>query len=106
MSNLAGRLVNDEAEARACFAEMQAQGLTIYTYARTRGIAAWSLYRWRDRLAAPRLPAVAGFVELAPASPPALSPRYELILGPTRIVVGDDFQEQTLARLLHLVQSC
>lgn len=104
MSNPAGRVVRDEAEAQTCFAQMQEQGLTISNYARSRGIAAWSLYRWRNRIQG--APTVGGLVELTPATAPAGPARYELVLGPVRIVVGDDFQEQTLARLLHLVQSC
>ena len=102
MSN--GRVVRDEAEALACFAQMQDQGWTIYHYARTQGIAAWSLYRWRNRLQ--NAPSVGGLVELTAATVPAGTARYELVLGAVRIVVGDDFQEKTLRRLLHLVQSC
>jgi hypothetical protein len=134
-SNARGLIVDTEAEAHRCFAAMASQGQSIYTYAKAHGLCAKALYRWRDRLgveadwsAPPRGAALGGrarrceraslpLVELVAApvpsgSPPTPAPvpvsaaRYELTLGAVRVVVADDFRDDTLLRLLRVVASC
>lgn len=58
----------------------------------------------------PRAPAgVPRLVELsvpARSSATANGPRYDVVVGGYRVVVGEDFTEATLARLLRVVSSC
>jgi hypothetical protein len=39
-----GRSVREEAEARACFAAMEAEGTAVYGFAVVHGVSASSLY--------------------------------------------------------------
>lgn len=131
----ATRRIRDEADARVCLAAVDASGMRLYGWARANGVAVRSLGRWRERVAlidaqrarakdaarsrrsvsiaeARRLPAdtmelprlVEVTVPTAPAAPRAS--RYEIVAGRFRVVVGDDFAEATLARLLRVVASC
>ena len=63
-----------------------------------------TLYRWRLRLCGtPTL----RLLEVVP--PPAASrekPRYTLRVGTVQVEVGDDFVEETLARLLRVAAAC
>lgn len=172
-TQIAGRTIRAEADARACFAAMEAEGLSAMGYARAHGVSTRSLTRWRKILntaasAAPAgvatdsrpgsrldverieamladwaeaggdlatfcrarglpLPATAAaqsgggrgkraapagvrlveVVAAAPkpeqAAPPA---RYEVVLGGVSVVVGDDFREDTLRRLMAAVSPC
>jgi hypothetical protein len=65
--------------------------------------------RWRERLAAstgtaevPRLVEVTVPVALKADA----SARYDVVVGRFRVVVGDDFADATLARLLRVVAAC
>jgi transposase-like protein len=178
-----GRSVRDEAEARACFAAMEAAGTTVYGYAVAHGVSASSLYRWRNRLGietpeaepvgrrpapapsaadvpgeharpVPRSPAdedearsllgaftaeggdLAAFCRVRGLSTdamyrwrarlategevdavggprlvevcatPAPRARYELRVRGVRVLVDDDFRDETLARLLRVARAC
>lgn len=124
-SNSVGRPVLGEVEARECFAAMNTQNLCIWAFARATGVCPKSLYRWRKLLNVstpidPRrrktladvphsssLPWVE-LVPAAPISPPAVSApvRYELVVGTVVVRVGDDFRDDTLARLLRVAAAC
>ena len=179
-----GRSVRDEAEARACFAAMEAEGTTVYGYAVAHGVSASSLYRWRNRLgietpeaepvgrrsasapAPSRADAHGELARPAPHSPadedearslldafaveggdlaafcrarglstdamyrwrgrlategevdavgprlvevcatPASRARYELRVRGVRVLVDDDFRDETLVRLLRVARAC
>lgn len=180
-----GRSVRDEAEARSCFAAMEAEGTTVYGYAVAHGVSASSLYRWRNRLgietpaaelvARRSAPSPAASAAVAPGEParpalrspadedearalldafaaeggdlaaycrarglstdamyrwrgrlatggedgagetarlveihatPAPRARYELRVRGVRVLVDDDFRDETLARLLRVARAC
>lgn len=93
----------DEDEARALLDAFADEGGDLAAFCRARGLSTDAMYRWRSRLAAagedtPRL------VELhASAAPKA---RYELRVRGVRVLVGDDFRDETLARLLRVARAC
>lgn len=99
MSLVRGRQVRDEADARACLAAAEGAS-TLNAWCRSHGVSAGSLHAWRRRLAG----ATVRLVELT--LPPAPSARYEVVVGDVRVVVGDDFHDDTLARLLQVVRAC
>lgn len=120
----APRRVRDEADARACLAAVEVSGMGLYPWARANGVAVRSLGRWRERVAvidaqarreAERSRRATGgalpeprLVEVTVMRPrePVPVPRYDVVVGPYRVVVGDDFADATLARLLRVVASC
>ena len=131
----ATRRIRDEADARVCLAAVDASGMRLYGWARANGIAVRSLGRWRERVAlidaqrarakasararrsvpgaaARRLPAhtmeAPRLVEVTVSTPQAApgAARYDIVVGRYRVVVGDDFAEKTLSRLLRMVASC
>lgn len=96
-----------EEEARQLLAEWEDVGGPLAVFCRGKGVSSDALYRWRDRLAAtagtaeaPRLVEVTAVGAAEPAA------RYDVVIGRFRVVVGDDFAEATLARLLRVVASC
>jgi hypothetical protein len=100
---MAGRKVGGEQEARRWLAAARAAGESPGNWARTHGIDARSLNAWRvnlERRVAPRL------VELVPASPVASAARYVLHVGGVELELGDDFDEQTVRRLVGLLKTC
>lgn len=120
----AARRIRDEADARACLAAVEGSGMRLYPWARANGVAVRSLGRWRERVAlldaqaqreAARARRATGasrpeprLVEVTSATPrePAGAARYDVVVGRYRVVVGDDFADGTLARLLRVVASC
>jgi len=93
---------------RRVVAEFEASGETARAFAEPRGITASALGYWRRRLAkdadvnAPSSLAVS-FVEVRPDA--AAAARYEIVLGNGRVVVvGPQFDEMTLDRLLRVVE--
>jgi len=102
---MAGRKVESEAEARRCLAAVEASALALGDWARGEGIDGRSLNIWRLNLArraaktpAPRL------VELVPAAPRAAG--YVVRCGPFAVELGDDFDQDTLSRILEVVAAC
>lgn len=123
-----GRRVKDEADARACLAAAASVGLSTHVWAGENGVGRRSLSQWRRRVElldaqaarekggrpvqvapTPRpsspLPRLVELV-MAPPPPPASTARYEVVAGRYRVLVGEDFTEGTLARLLRVVASC
>ena len=98
-----------EEEARRLLAEWAEAGGPLAVWCREKGVPSDALYRWRDRLAAtgdatevPRLVEVT-----VPAAPMVdVAARYDVVVGRFRVVVGEDFADATLARLLRVVASC
>lgn len=118
-----GRTVKGAEDARECLAAATAAGMTVYGWCTANNVAPSALYHWRQRLAA--LGGGPQFVEVTAAAPvrPARVPakvqptpapessgdpraRYEVHVGGCHLVVGDDFRDETLARLLRVARAC
>lgn len=117
--NTTRRKITSAEEARLLLDEQRVLGVDIPTFCRERGLDGRSLNCWRLNLA--RNPSSRGrtearelrVVEVAwpqaprpPAAPREGAPRYRLDVGDVVIAVDDDFQEDTLARLLAVVRAC
>jgi hypothetical protein len=118
----AGRKIEDEREARACL--KAAKGENLGRWAREHGIDGRSLNAWRINLEArakstsrrpPRTKAAlssksTALVELVPRSRVELvaptSARYVVRIEGAELEVGDDFDAETLARLVRVLRSC
>lgn len=106
-----GRKILNESDARRCLAAARATRGGIAAWARAHGVDGRSLNAWHVNLArrgVPRVRAVSPkLVELvrAPAAPAARGP-YVLHVGGVELEVGDNFDEQSLRRLVSLLKSC
>lgn len=86
----------DEAHARELLAAWRATNQPLTVFCRARNVSYHSLYRWRRVLDA-KVPVLLEVKVAAPARPAT----YEVILAGGRVVrVGDDFHDDTLARLV------
>jgi hypothetical protein len=127
----AGRKIEDEREARACL--KAAKGENLGRWARAHGIDGRSLNAWRINLEArakstsrrpPRTKAAlakaalakaapaksTSLVELVPRSRVELvvptSARYVVRIEGAELEVGDDFDAETVARLVRVLRAC
>jgi hypothetical protein len=104
------RKIRDEADARRSLAAVARAGVGIGEWARANGVDGRSLRAWRMNLercgASKGRPArVARLVELVPAS--AGTPaKYVLRRGAVTVEFGDDAREETLRRLVAVLQTC
>jgi hypothetical protein len=109
---MAGRRISNEQEARRCLGAARSASGGLAEWARSHGIDGRSLNAWRvnlERRRAPRPRVVAPkVVELVPVPIAAAvsSARYVLHVGGVGLELGDDFNEQTLRRLVGLLRSC
>ncbi len=105
------RKIVDEKDARASLSSVAGSGETLRAWAKRHGVDGRSLRAWHRNLARrassapsreePRL------VELVRASStPRPRPRYRVHVGEGSIEVGDDFDDQTLRRLLEVLRAC
>lgn len=93
----------DEVDARACLAAAQGSE-TLNAWCRANGVSAGCLHAWRRKLSKRWKREDVRLVELS--VPRRVAARYEVVLGEVRVVVGDDFQDETLSRLLRVVAAC
>ncbi len=127
----AGRKIEDEREARACL--KAAKGENLGRWARAHGIDGRSLNAWRINLEArakstsrrpPRTKAALAKAALAKAAPAKstqlvefvprsrvelvvpTSARYVVRIEGAELEVGDDFDAETVARLVRVLRSC
>ena len=124
----AGRKIEDEREARACL--KAAKGENLGRWARAHGIDGRSLNAWRINLEArakstsrrpPRTKAALALTKAAPAKSTSLvelvprsrvelvvptSARYVVRIEGAEFEVGDDFDAETVARLVRVLRSC
>lgn len=102
---MARRKIRDEAEAVRFLDEQRASGLSLAEWARRQGVDGRSLNSWRVNLdrrgTAARAPRLVEWV--AASVPPA---RYTVRCGRLAVEVGEDFDEETLYRLLQVVAAC
>lgn len=109
------RKIHDEQEARALLAEVKAAGGDLTAWARAHGVDGRSLHAWyrnltrrggesrstrRRRVSDPAL----RLVEIV--ARPSMDGRYVLKVANVEVAVDDNFQEETLRRLLAVLRSC
>ena len=101
------RKIVNARDARACVKAARASGLSLGAWARRHGVDGRSLHAWSVnlRLSSSR-PAKPGLIELVPTTAPAASTRYVVRVGDTAIEVGDDFHDDTLARVVRVLRAC
>ena len=109
---MAGRRILNEQDARRCLAAAKSAPGGLAGWARAHGVDGRSLNLWRVNLGrrgvvrvrsvAPRL------VELVPVPARLAVARepYVLRVGGVELEVGDNFDEQSLRRLVGLLKSC
>jgi len=102
------RKVADRSDAEALLASWQESGLGLAEFSRSEGVDGRSLHCWRLNLRrqkqAPQQPAPR--LRLVELALPAHQARYRVIVDDLQIEIGDDFREDTLARLLRVVGAC
>ena len=107
-----GRLLRDEADARACLEAWVASGKTTREWARSQGIDGRSLHVWRLNLGRRRgqpetkpLPVEPRMVELVPRLP-EVAASYLIHVGALRVEVDAGFDAEVLRRLIQVVATC
>ncbi len=110
------RKIEDEFEARACLGEAARSGERIGAWARARGIDGRSLHAWHVNLSRGRgrgrrqeeteSPRRTALVELVPTPASSSSRRYAISVGGVCVEFGDDFEDETLRRVLGVLRSC
>jgi hypothetical protein len=109
---MAGRKINDAADARACMRAMAARGVNRADWAREHGIDGRSLNAWRINLGhrgnpPESRPARPRVVELVATAAIESEPvRFVVRCGALVVEVDPRFDEQALRRLLRVVASC
>ena len=108
-----GRKIHDEADAHHCLQSLEDSGLSLVEWAREHGIDGRSLrlrgINLQRREPAPDAPAPVRLIELVPdrthdaSVTPGAGTRYVVRIADVEIEVGDDFRQDTLARLLEVV---
>jgi hypothetical protein len=105
------RKIEDARDARACARAARAAGLSLGAWARRHGVDGRSLHAWSVNLerghgrstalvAKPRL------IELVPSSASQVRARYLVRVGDEAIEIGDDFHDETLARVVRVLRAC
>lgn len=105
----AGRKIASEEEARRCFAAAKAARAELGPWARAHGIDGRSLNAWKVNLAkrgVRRRPNAPQLIELVPKVPRVSPARYVVRVGNVVLELGDDFNDETLRRLVGLLKSC
>lgn len=106
----AGRKVFNEQDARRCIAAARRTRGGIAVWARANGVDGRSLNAWYVNLArrgVPRVRAVAPkLVEVVRAPVTVAGAPYVMRVGGIELEVSDNFDEQSLRRLVSLLKSC
>jgi hypothetical protein len=104
------RKIESARDARACVKAARAAGLSLGAWARRHGVDGRSLHAWSVNLARSRsataLVAKPRLIELVPTTTPASQARYVVRVGDAVVEVGDDFREETLARVMRVLRAC
>ena len=106
---MAGRKIFNEEDARRCLAAVMSAPGGLGEWSRANGIDGRSLNLWRknlERRGMRTAVVVSKLIELVPAPVAVTSARYVLHVGGVELQLGDDFNEQTLRRLVGLLKSC
>lgn len=108
------RKVENESEARRYLARVEAAGVSLKAWAQAHGVDGRSLNCWKANLTrrkrgGGRVEAASApmqLVELVPANTSAPSARYEVRVGAASVEFGDDFEIETLRRIVEVLRSC
>ena len=101
---MARRKINGEAEAAALLKEWRAESVDFDVFCKEQGVDGRSLQCWRMTFAK-REPEAMRLLELTlPREKAAAS--YRIHVGDYTVEVDDDFQDETLTRLLTAVGRC
>jgi hypothetical protein len=105
------RKIVDEKDARACLLSVARSGETLRAWAKRHRVDGRSLHAWHRNLSrrasSPPSRKEPRLVELVRISPTPRSPqRYRVHFGEGSVEVGDDFDDQTLRRLLEVLRTC
>ena len=103
---MARRKIRDEADALRCLAEVDASGLALAEWARHNGVDGRSLNAWRMNLRRRQGGPRPRLLELVPRVAPVRAARYVVRCGELAVEVGEDFDDDTLYRLLRVVAAC
>jgi hypothetical protein len=106
MATTADGLERIETKERAVelAASWRASGLTMAEFCRVHDIAAWSFYQWRRRVDSLPVKAAPRLLEVKLRDAVRRSAVYEVVVGELRVRVGDDFDAETLERLLAVLE--
>ncbi len=104
---MAGRKIEDEAEAVEALDSIARTGLELREWCRARDVDARSLAGWQGVLEARGYepPSHPSFVEVVRV-PVERAARYTIRNGAFTVEVDDSFEEATLERLLRVVATC
>ena len=104
------RKIVDARDARACVKAAGTAGLSLGAWARRHGVDGRSLHAWSVNLGLSSVLAKPGLIELVPRSaqqvPGSGSARYVVRIGEMVVEVGDDFEDDTLARVVRVLRAC
>ena len=116
------RKIDDELDARRCLAAAAKSRMTLGQWARAHGVDGRSLRAWQMNMsrrarstprsankstrARVRGPRPVGLVEIVPAASAPPRARYVIRVGAIALEFGDDFQEDTVRRVLGVLRSC
>jgi hypothetical protein len=109
---MAGRRIFNEQDAQRCLTAVRSSRSELAVWARAHGVDGRSLNAWRVNLesrgVARRRAAAPKLVELVPMATVSATRRlpYVLRVAGVELEVGDDFDEQSLRRLVGLLKSC
>ena len=98
-----GRKIRNEEEARNALEALAMSGLSRTAFARANGLDGRSLHCWERNLG--RRGGSVRFVELI-GEPMEVDRVYRLVIGDVTIEVTDDFDEDSLVRLVRVAQRC
>jgi hypothetical protein len=103
------RKIKDARDARACVKAARAAGLSLGAWARRHSVDGRSLHAWSVTLGrSPSTTAIVAtprLIELVPSATRPLA-RYVVRVGDAAIEVDDDFHDETLARVVHVLRAC
>lgn len=107
------RKIRDARDARACLKAARRAGLAIGAWAQIHGIDERSLNAWavnlaRGAAARKRNGGRPELIELVPAPTVTARAGAQLVVrvGDVQVELGDDFQAETLARVVRVLRTC
>lgn len=105
-SEMAGRKIRDEADARRCMAAAAGAGSSDLDWAHAHGVDARSLRAWRLNLGRRRAERGLRLVELVPSSSSPPPARYALAMGDVRVEFDDGCTVETLLKIVRVLRAC
>lgn len=107
------RKIGSESEARRCLARVEKAGISLKAWAQAHHVDGRSLHAWKTNLARwgrgggeAEAAGPMRLVELVPAKASAPPARYAVRVGAASVEFGDDFEAETLRRIVEVLRSC